>query len=190
MRGRFERRTFLKAGIGFGVGLRLADPSIAAQEDPASIRPTEGDLLVRLGDSSATPLGPDDIPLSARPTMAWAMDPADKTVRSGSRLNQLLLVRLDPVTLTPETLSRAAEGVVAYTAICTHEGCDIDDWLADKQHLSCACHFSTFDPKDSGRVVEGPALRMLPALPLKVVDAKLVVAKPFTSRVGFGEPPL
>ena len=42
-----------------------------------------------------------------------------------------------------------------------------------------------FDPKDGGRVVEGPAPRMLPALPLKVVDAKLVVAKPFTAAVGF-----
>jgi hypothetical protein len=26
---------------------------------------------------------------------------------------------------------------------------------------------------------------MLPALPLKVVDGKLVVARPFTARVGF-----
>ncbi len=58
------------------------------------------------------------------------MDPANKTVRSGSRLNQLLLVRLAPETLSPETAPRAAGGVVAYTAICTHNGCDIDDWLA------------------------------------------------------------
>ena len=31
----------------------------------------------------------------------------------------------------------------------------------------------------------GPAPRTLPALPLKIVDAKLVVAKPFTAPVGF-----
>ena len=36
-----------------------------------------------------------------------------------------------------------------------------------------------------GTVVDGPAPRMLPALPLKIVDGKLVVAKPFTARVGF-----
>jgi rieske iron-sulfur protein len=61
----------------------------------------------------------------------------------------------------------------------------VDDWLADEQHVSCACHFSTFDPKDGGKVVDGPAPRELPALPLKIVDGKLVVAKPFTTPVGF-----
>ena len=76
--------------------------------------------------------------------------------------------------------------MIAYLlVICTHTGCDVDDWLAHEQLLSCPCHFSMFDPKDGGRVVEGPAPRMLPALPLKVVDAKLVVAKPFTAPVGF-----
>jgi len=34
-------------------------------------------------------------------------------------------------------------------------------------------------------VVDGPAPRPLPALPLKIVDGALVVARPFTSPVGF-----
>jgi len=34
-------------------------------------------------------------------------------------------------------------------------------------------------------IVSGPAPRVLPALPLKIVDGTLVVARPFTSRVGF-----
>jgi Rieske Fe-S protein len=79
----------------------------------------------------------------------------------------------------------AADGVVAYTAICTHSGCEVVDWLADERLLYCSCHSSKFDPKDGARVVDGPAPRSLPALPLKVVDGRLVVAKPFTSRVGF-----
>ena len=32
--------------------------------------------------------------------------------------------------------------------------------------------------------MDGPAARALPALPLKIVDGKLAVAKPFTGRVG------
>jgi Rieske Fe-S protein len=179
-----SRRAVLKAGLTLGFGWRVTS-TLAGQEDQASARPKEGDLLVRLGDASKTPLTPNDIPLGARQTMAWALDPADNTVRSGSRLNQLMLLRLDPEKLAEETRSRAADGVVAYTAICTHNGCDIDDWLVDEQQLSCACHSSAFDPKDSGKVIDGPAPRMLPALPLKVVDGKLVVAKPFTARVGF-----
>ena len=113
------------------------------------------------------------------------MDPAVKTVRSGSRLNAILLVRLDSSRLSEATRALAAAGVVGYTAICTHSGCEVSDWLAENQILSCPCHDSLFDPKDNGKVVDGPAPRILPALPLKVVDGKLAVAGPFTSRVGF-----
>jgi Rieske Fe-S protein len=183
-----NRRGILKAGIGLGLGClgaSLGSRTVAGQDEGASARPKEGDVLVKSGDASRTPLTPADIPVPVTPIMAWAMDPANQTVRSGSRLNQLLLLRLDPGTLTPETRSHAAEGVVAYTSICTHTGCDVEDWLAGEQHLSCPCHFSTFDPKDGGKVVDGPAPRVLPALPLKIVDGKLVVAKPFTTPVGF-----
>ena len=179
-----SRRALLKAGLTLGLGLRVTSP-LGAQQDQASARPKEGDLLVKLGDASKTPLTPADIPLGARQTMAWALDPVDKIVRSGSRLNQLLLLRLDPEKLTAETRSRAADGVVAYTAICTHNGCDVDDWIANEQVLSCSCHESQFDPKDGAKVLDGPAPRPLPALPLKIVDGKLTVAAAFTSRVGF-----
>jgi hypothetical protein len=33
--------------------------------------------------------------------------------------------------------------------------------------------------------VSGPSPRRLPALPLKIVDGQLIVAKPFTGRAGF-----
>ena len=128
---------------------------------------------------------PEDIPLNARQIAAWAMDPASRTVRSGSRFNALILLRLNEAALTAATRARAADGVLAYTAICTHEGCDVDGWIADRLMLSCACHESEFDPKDAARVLSGPAPRVLPALPLKTVDSMLVVARPFTARVGF-----
>ena len=145
----------------------------------------EGDVLVKAGDASAKPLGPDDIQPGAKPVMAWAMDPANGTVRNGSRLNQVLVMRLNPEKLTPETQSRAAAGVVAYTAICTHMGCEVDDWLETEQRLYCPCHGSKFDPADGAKVVEGEAPRPLPSLPLRVVEGRLIVAGPFTARVGF-----
>jgi rieske iron-sulfur protein len=185
-----DRRLVLKAGIGLGVGLSLEarDGGLAwaaLQGEGASARPKEGDLLIKAGDASNAPLVAADIPLGAKPTVAWAMDAADRTVRNGSRLNQLLLLRFDPQVLAPETLARAAEGVVAYTTICTHTGCDVDEWRPDAGHVECTCHFSVFDPKDGGKVVDGPAPRVLPALPLKVVDGRLVVAQPFVTPVGF-----
>ena len=157
----------------------------ALQDDPALARPKEGDLIVKADAAQHRALTPADIPLNAAQSIAWAMDPASRTVRNGSRLNGLILVRLDEAALAPETRLRAAAGVVAFTAICTHNGCDVDDWIADRKALSCSCHASEFDPRDGARVLDGPAPRALPALPLKIVDGRLVVAGPFTSRVGF-----
>ena len=113
------------------------------------------------------------------------MDPADRTVRSGSRLNQIVVVRVDPETLSAETRARSADGIVAYSSICTHTGCDVDDWEPAARLLACQCHFSQFDPRDGAKVVDGPAPRPLPALPLKIVDGKLTVAGPFTAAIVF-----
>jgi Rieske Fe-S protein len=113
------------------------------------------------------------------------MDPATKTVRDGSRLNQVLLIRLDPGQLTPETRADSASGVVAYSAICTHQGCDVSQWKTDTSTLLCVCHGSEYDPKDRAKVTFGPAPRRLAILPVKVQDGIVVVAGPFKGRVGF-----
>jgi rieske iron-sulfur protein len=172
---RIDRRALLLAGIGLAIG----------QADAASTRPRAGDLFVKAGDSARTPLMPADIPIGAPQTLAWPMDPADGTVRSGSRLNQVILLRLDPQTMSPETRARAADGIVAYTSICTHTGCDVDDWEPAAHLLACQCHSSQFDPRDGAKVVDGPAPRPLPALPLKIVDGKLAAAQPFTAPIAF-----
>jgi Rieske Fe-S protein len=57
-------------------------------------------------------------------------------------------------------------------------------WHAESKSLFCSCHASRFDPTDRARVVDGPAPRRLPMLPLEVGDAGLVVAGDFTGRVG------
>lgn len=180
---RIDRRAIVKGGLGAGLMLRLS--SVATAQDPASLRPVPGDLLVRADDRGLTPLTAEDIPVAAAPIVAWAMDPKDKTVRSGSRLNRLLLLRFEESRLAEATRPRAAAGVVAYTAICTHTGCDVSDWLSDEGLLSCPCHYSKYDPKNAATVIDGPAPRPLPALPLTLDDKRLVVAAPFTARVSF-----
>ena len=180
--GVIERRRALQLGLG----LALAPGLALAQTEPARERPKEGDLLVAAtAGSSPEPLKPDDVPLGATQTFAWPMDPETKTMRNGSRLNKVLLLRLDPEGFDAETKERAAEGVVAYSAICVHTGCDVTGWDPSRQLLQCPCHYSTYDPKEAAKVVSGPAPRRLPALPLKTVDDRLVVAKPFTGRAGF-----
>jgi len=175
-----SRRDLLKTGLGLGLTSILK-----AQDNPSAARPKEGDFLVKAGDAAGTPLTPADIHAGSKQILAWAMDPADKTQRSGSRLNRVLLVRVDPEKMSAETKARSAEGAVAYSAICSHAGCDVTDWVADDQTLFCSCHSSKFDPRDGARVLDGPADHPLPALPLKIVDGKLAVAKPFTARITF-----
>jgi hypothetical protein len=116
----------------------LAPRFVWAQADPARERPKESDLLVAVGSTAAPePLRPDDLPLGGKPTMAWPMDAETHTVRSGSRLNKVLLLRLDPEGFDPETKEHAAEGVVAYSAVCTHTGCDVTNWHPDSELLEC-----------------------------------------------------
>jgi rieske iron-sulfur protein len=174
-----------RAALELGLGLTLAPRLALAQTDPAHERPREGDLLVAVGADPPEPLKPDDLKLDATQTFAWPMDPETKTVRNGSRLNKVLLLRLDPEGFGPHTKEHAADGVVAYSAICVHTGCDVTNWDPKSQLLQCPCHYSTYDPKADAEVVSGPAPRRLPALPLKIVDSGLVVAKPFTGRPGF-----
>ena len=87
-------------------------------------------------------------------------------------------------TLTEETRSRAADGVVAYSAICPHAGCDVSGWNEPQMILECSCHASHYNPRDAAAVIDGPTPRPLPALPLAISDGRLVVAKTFTSRPG------
>ena len=168
---RIRRRDVLRGGLGLSL-VALTARSAHGQDDPAAVRPKPGDLLVRDGDADKKPLTPTDIAADAKPTAAWAMEPDTKIVRSGSRFNRLVVGRL-------------GDDVFAFTAICTHDGCDVTDWLADEHMLLCPCHYSKFDPKDGGRVKDGPAPRALPQLPLKVADGQIVVASSFTSKVGF-----
>ena len=104
--------------------------------------------------------------------------------RNGSRLNKVLVLRLDQQTLNDATKERAAEGILAYSAICPHAGCEITGWSAERKIIECPCHSSHYDPREAGAVIDGPTPRPLAGLPLKIADGKLVVAKPFTGRVG------
>jgi Rieske Fe-S protein len=107
----------------------------------------------------------------------------DGTVRDG-RLNLVILARFDPAALTDETRARAADGVVAYSAVCTHQGCPVNMWSNERNAFVCSCHASIFDPRNGAEVIDGPAPRPLAALGLKLKDGVVTVASTFSGRVG------
>jgi Rieske Fe-S protein len=181
-----DRRLLLKLGLGICAGV-FSPAVLRAQDEPASMPPQTGDVLVKDGDAAAKPLTIDDITPGAPFISAWPMEPAAKVVRSANRLNQLLLIKVDPRALGGDTLGNAAEGVLAYSALCTHAGCNVNDWIPEKFILSCDCHASEFDARSAGKVIDGPASRALPALALKSESGLLVVASGFPVAIRFDE---
>ncbi len=96
----------------------------------------------------------------------------------------VLLMRFDPATLGDAEKANSADGVVAYSAVCTHQQCWVTDWLKSTQVLQCPCHQSRYDPRHGAKVVGGPAPRPLPALPLKLNNGVLDVAGDIHRSVG------
>lgn len=186
-----ERRRVLTGLCALGVGMpRIGRAQTSAAPD-ASAPPRENDRLVfAYGDRAGQVVAPADLPVGSRQVFAFPMDPVGEVVRNANRLNQIVVVRLDPGWLSEETRARSADGIVAYSGVCTHTGCDIDIWVEAQNRLQCMCHESQFDPADAARVVGGPAPSRLAALPLKLVDGRLAVAGPFVGRVGFQQPGL
>jgi Rieske Fe-S protein len=182
-----RRRRLLQACCG--VALAVSTVVRADEADDALAPPQENDLLVfAFGQRAGQMITPDDVVVGARQILAYPMSPATQQVRDGTRLNQLIVVRVDPSLLAPETLARAADGIVAYSGVCTHTGCDVTDWHGDARRFKCPCHESEFDPSDGARVVGGPAPWQLAALPLEIAGGVLVVAGSFEGRVGFAQP--
>lgn len=180
-----NRREVLKVALGLGATIPALKVA-AASEDPAQALAQPGDHFVYFsGDKQGQVVMPDDLPLGGPQVMVWPMDPKTKVVRNKARFNLVLLIRLDPAKLDEQTRANAAaDGVVAYTAICTHQGCPVSMWNKAEGTLFCACHSSQYKPEDYGKVVAGPAPRRLPMLPVKEDGGQIVVAGAFTSRVG------
>ena len=82
-------------------------------------------------------------------------------VAFGPKANPAVLVHLD------------SGDFVAYSAICTHQGCTV---AYQGGQLACPCHGSVFDPASGGAVVTGPATTPLPEIPVKVQGGEVVRA--------------
>jgi Rieske Fe-S protein len=180
-----QRRTVLIAGLAATAGLPRAGVAAGTSPSAKNQRPQEGDHFVHVsGDKAGKPVQIDDLPVGGPQVLAWPVDPQSETVRDGSRLNQVLLVRFDPAELDEETRAHAADGVVAYAATCSHAQCPVTGWIAEQKLFHCACHQSEYDPRHDAKVVGGPAPRPLPALPLRQENGTLVAAGTFIGRVG------
>lgn len=172
----FRRRVIRIAAIGMASPLSLVGLPAAAA--------VAGDRLVEEdAEGSPVPLRVADIK-PGKPILAYPLDGVRNAPRNETRLNKLVLIKLPEADMTPETRARSAGGVLAYSAICTHQACDVKTWLSKEKVLVCFCHSSKFALLDNAAVMTGPASRALPFVPLKLDGDQLVVAGDFSSKPG------
>ncbi len=180
------RRAFMQglAVSGCVAATTCLTGSPVSAETTRNKRAQPGDRFAFMtGDKEGQLVTPADVKLGEPPLLVYPMDPATQDVL-GSRANLLMLMRVNDGDLAPSTKPHSAEGIVAYSAICTHEGCPISGQHENPRMAVCNCHGSTFDVGNNGVVVQGPAVRRLAMLPVTIADGQLVVAGKLNGPIG------
>jgi Rieske Fe-S protein len=155
-----------------------------AVEGARGTKPEPGDRLAfMVGERKDQEIKPADLVVGAAPTLAYPLDPASGKVLV-SRVGLLTVVRLKPDSIKPASAKHTADGIVAFSAVCTHYGCPITTLHPSQSQIVCNCHGSVFDAADRGVVTQGPATRRLAMLPLAIRDGALVVAAKFDGPLG------
>lgn len=174
-------------GMSVGVGLGLSGFGASAAKPPRSQRPQPGDLIVfRFGDKAGQAVKPDDVPEGAELLQVISKDPESGVLRDGSRLNGINLVRVEAEAVSDDTKPFVTGGIIAYSSVCTHQGCDLTQWVPETTTFKCYCHYSEFDATQLGQPNHGPAKRRLAVLALSLnQNNEFIVAAHFKGKVGF-----
>ena len=176
--GRFSRRNLLRWLIGVSTGafaVAFGIPAFALKTLQVVVQEIKaGDEFVYAtaasGNASGDPVKAGDLKVGES-VQAF---PRGKT---DNQRNLVQIVRVSP--------GQGKEGLVAYSAICTHLGCVVYAGLNNNGQIACPCHGSRFDPAKGAAVVGGPAPRPLPPLPLDVKpDGTVTAAGPIDGPVG------
>ena len=183
-----DRRTVLVGGAALSTGVAggIGAAEAAGKDRPERMPVAEGDrFMLRKGPAKGELLRPDTLVIDAQGFEAFPYDPASEMERDRNRLNRLIVLRLDPEDLDAETRAMSANGVLAFSAVCTHQGCTIGAWVEETRHLKCHCHLSEFDATAGGAVRGGPARRQPPMVPLAIdMEGYVVATGPFTAEPG------
>ena len=184
------RRSMLSGALALAALAPMAMVSGAAGAQAAapaatrSPKPEPGDKLAfMIGPKAGKEVKPADIEVGKPPVLAYPMDPATGKVLI-SKANLLTVVRLKPADLKPTSARNAADGIVAFSSLCTHYGCPITTLHPSQTQIVCNCHGSVFDAANRGAVTQGPATRRLAMLPLTIKDGALVVSGKFDGPLG------
>ncbi|GAA0403693.1 ubiquinol-cytochrome c reductase iron-sulfur subunit [Streptomyces luteireticuli] len=142
---------------------------------------------VLINQNTLQPLRPEDIEVGSLSfAMPQGMKEEDDDFQNQIAKAAVMIVRLRPEDIKDKKeLDWSADGIVAYSRICTHVGCPITLYEQQTHHVMCPCHQSTFDLSDGARVVFGPAGHALPQLRIGInKDGHLEALGDFAAPVG------
>jgi len=153
---RSDRRNFLRAALALGV---VSAATLVLWNVGSSSPPVSPSQLT----SSATPAAAVSNPIipSTQPTgnsqpiaNAASIPPDQSLTYNDPSLGPVILIHLDNGKF------------VAYSAICTHAGCQVqfDPSLKD---IVCPCHGAVYDPYHNAQVIGGPAPYPLQNVPIQ-----------------------
>ena len=125
-----------------------------------------------------------DIAADAPPITVQAKDPASGKIRESEKAMVLVYRTSTPDKIAADIKGDTFEGIVAYSALCTHQGCQVSDWDATAKQLICPCHKAAFDPFQGGTNTGGEKTRDLPQIPVKGEEGKLIVSDAIMSWIG------
>jgi Rieske Fe-S protein len=157
-----SRRTLLVIGAGVPAAVVLA---ACGESDPTSTSPYSA-------PSSAEPESPADSG-SGEPSKSEEPDAEQPAGRSLAAVDDIpvggALVVQDGPGGRPVVLARPrGDEVVAFSAVCTHQGCTV---RAEQAAIRCPCHGSTYDL--TGDNTGGPAPSPLPPVRVTVADGQV-----------------
>lgn len=129
-----------------------------------------------------TPDAPDFTPLTPQRVAALSALSApwsSVTFMLDNGTGQLPAIALHVPEAIPGGVSVGAKHFLAFSRICTHQGCPVTlredlaalevafNYRTTEPALACPCHLSVFSPLEAGKAVSGPARRPLPRVQLE-----------------------
>jgi rieske iron-sulfur protein len=185
-----ERRDVLKgacvlAGATAVVTIGGSVPAFADQKDV----PQVGDVFVFTdGAKKGQVVMAADIPVDLTKVVTVQAATPDGKPREGDNYT-VVLFRCAPDQVPADMKSETVDGIMAYSAVCTHQGCMMTEVHQKSEAVNafgiiCPCHDAIFDPLQDGKNTGGAVSRVLPHFPIKSDGGKLVVSDAPSGYVG------
>ena len=172
-----ERRDVLKGTCGLvgAAAVMSVGVSTPAFAEPQKDAPQVGDVFVFLnGPKKGAVAKVDDIAVGADAVSARAKDPKGD-VRDGDNFI-VLLYRVPKEKVPSDMAGDTVDGVMCYSAICTHQGCTMDEMHKPEMWFICPCHDAEFDPLQMGKNTGGATCHSLAYFPVKSDGGTIVMS--------------